>query len=99
MSRVVVVELTARAGCESLARSLIVQNAAASLEHEPGCLRFDVAVDPDNPACFTLYEIYQDASDFEAHLKMPHYLEFDAMTKDVFSAKTVRLLDLMAGQP
>lgn len=99
MSRVVVVELTARAGFENVAKSLIVQNAAASLEHEPGCLRFDVAVDPDNPARFTLYEIYQDASDFEAHLNMPHYLEFDAMTKDVFSKKIVRLLDLMVAQP
>lgn len=98
MSRVVVVELTAHAGKETLARTLIVENAEASLEHEPGCLRFDVAVDPGNPGCFTLYEIYRDASDFEDHLTMPHYLRFDAMAHDVFATKSVRLLDLVAGQ-
>lgn len=95
MARIVVVELTARAGEESRARTLIAQNAAASLEREPGCLRFDVAVDPADPASFFLYEIYRHASDFEAHLSTPHYLEFDAVTKDVFEEKTVRLLDLV----
>ncbi len=95
MSRVVLVELTAKPGQEQVAHDLIVENAQASLDHEQGCLRFDVSIDPANPARFILYEIYRQASDFEDHLAMPHYLSFDAIAQEVFAEKTVHLLDLV----
>ena len=43
------------------------ENAAASVRDEPGCLRFDVCTDPDDPTRVFLYEIYTDAAAFEAH--------------------------------
>ncbi len=98
MSRVVLVELTAKRGQEQVARDLIIENARASLENEPGCLIFDVSIDPENPARFILYEIYRQASDFEDHLAMPHYQKFNALTQDVFVEKTVHLLDLLTDQ-
>ncbi|HWI30028.1 MAG TPA: antibiotic biosynthesis monooxygenase [Microbacterium sp.] len=49
-------------------------NALASLNDEPGCLRFDVhrSIDPHNR--FYFYEIYRDRAAFEAdHKAAPHY--------------------------
>ena len=97
MSRVVLVELMAKPGVEQIAHDLIVENAQASLTLEPGCLRFDVSTDPANPGRFILYEIYRHASDFDDHLAMPHYIEFDAAAQGVFAEKTVDVLDLVAG--
>ena len=51
------------------ARSLILENAAASLDNEGGCLRFDVLEDAAEPCLFALYEVYRSAADFDAHCK------------------------------
>jgi autoinducer 2-degrading protein len=51
----------------------IEENAAASLRDEPGCLRFDVVQDIDDPDHFLLYEIYEDETAFEAHRAAPHF--------------------------
>ena len=45
----------------------ITAQGAASLEREPGCLRFDVCVDRDNPNRVLLYEVYEDQAAFDAH--------------------------------
>jgi quinol monooxygenase YgiN len=51
----------------------IEQNAASSLRDEPGCLRFDVVRDNDDPDHFLLYEIYEDEAAFQAHRAAPHF--------------------------
>ena len=43
---------------------------------EPGCLRFDVLRDPDDPTRFLLYEAYVDAAAAAAHKETAHYLAF-----------------------
>jgi autoinducer 2-degrading protein len=49
-------------------------NALASLQNEPGCLRFDVHRSTDDPQHFVLYEIYTDEGAFrDAHRQTPHY--------------------------
>ena len=49
-------------------------NSQASLRDEPGCLRFDVHRQVDDPTRFVLYEIYRDERAFtEEHRAAPHY--------------------------
>jgi len=69
---------------------LVCENAALSVELEPGCLRFDVLMPVKAGAArVLLYEIYQSRADFAAHLQMAHYLAFDRTTRDMVRTKTV----------
>ena len=40
---------------------------------EPGCLRYDVLQDLDDPQVISLYEVFEDEAAFRAHLDYPHY--------------------------
>jgi (4S)-4-hydroxy-5-phosphonooxypentane-2,3-dione isomerase len=71
--------------------ALVRENAALSVQHEPGCLRFDVLV-PQNqtaPKSVLLYEIYRTRADFDLHLATDHYLRFDLAAKHLISTKKV----------
>lgn len=70
----------------------IADNARASREREPGCRQFDVCRDPDDPALFFLYELYDDAAAVKAHLQAPHFRQMDALTAPWVAAKSVRRL-------
>ena len=57
--------------------SVAQADASASLESEPGCLQFDVAVDrASRPARVVFYEVYADRAAFERHLETPHLAAF-----------------------
>lgn len=73
---------------------LMEANAAASLADEPGCRRFDICVDAQNPSQILLYEIYDDAAAFDEHLASAHYLSFDKATRHMLKSKAVRRLEL-----
>lgn len=68
---------------------LMLENAKASLEDEPGCRQFDVCTDPGRPGDVFLYEIYDDAAAFDVHLKTTHFLAFDAQVSTMISQKSV----------
>ncbi|OZI47104.1 putative quinol monooxygenase [Bordetella genomosp. 4] len=70
---------------------LILENAAASLKHESGCLVFDVCQGTDDKAQIFLYEVYQDEAAFQHHLKTEHFLKFDRQTAPDILSKTVRI--------
>jgi autoinducer 2-degrading protein len=56
-------------------------NALASLREEPGCLRFDVHQQVDNPHAFLLYEIYTDRAAVEVdHRQASHYAAWRQVT-------------------
>lgn len=97
---VVLVEFIAHPGQESAFFTAVTKNAHNSLTREEQCRRFDVCRDPDNPAAFVLYEIYDSKAAFEVHMASDHFAEFDATIKDMVADKTVRLLTLgeAAGQ-
>ena len=42
------------------------------------------------PVCF-LYEIYDDATAFQAHLASPHFKAFDVQVAQMVAEKTVRI--------
>ena len=50
--------------------------AQASVREEPGCERYDVLVQPDRERRGTLYEVYSQKSDHEAHKEMPYFADF-----------------------
>ncbi|MEM7732327.1 MAG: putative quinol monooxygenase [Pseudomonadota bacterium] len=66
------------------------QNAKTCLNHEPGCLRFDVCTDASRPSEVFLYEIYEDAAAFDIHLQSPHFKAFEAQASEMVAAKTVK---------
>jgi quinol monooxygenase YgiN len=70
---VVVVSLIAREGAREELLELVARQAAASLDGEAGCLRFDVAVVNDGSADVVLYEWYWDEAAFEAHRQTRHF--------------------------
>lgn len=53
-------------------KAATIANAHASLQ-EPGCLRFDVMQQADQPTRFILVEIYRSPSDQVQHRETPHY--------------------------
>jgi autoinducer 2-degrading protein len=60
---------------------LMLDNARRSRDDEPGCRQFDVCTDEARPNVVFLYELYDNAAAFDAHLAAPHFLSFAASTK------------------
>ena len=71
----------------------IIENARASKREEPGCRRFDVCVDPADAARIFLYEVYDDAAAFDAHVASEHFRAFDARVRDWVVRKSARRFD------
>lgn len=71
---------------------LMIENARQSLTLEPGCRQFDICTTrEDGPADEVfLYEVYDSAAAFGAHLESAHFRLFDAKVRDMIAAKTVR---------
>lgn len=76
---------------------LMRANAAASLRDEAGCRQFDVSVVTDNSAAVLLYEVYDSAEAFAAHLRTRHFLEFDRATATMVLSKTVTAATRLTG--
>ena len=71
---------------------LMLENASASRDTEPGCRVFDVCVDPKKETSVFLYEVYDDRPAFDAHLASAHFKRFDAAVAPMLVAKNVRTL-------
>ena len=56
-------------------QKLMRMHAQAALDHEPGCLQFDVAVPRDDPSRVFLYEIYRDGAALDNHMNSPGLTE------------------------
>ena len=67
----------------------ITEDATASVRDEPGCLRFDVMQDNDDPNLFHLTEVYRDEAVFEAHTRTPHLLRWREASEVVLDKPTV----------
>ena len=78
---VVLARFRVAAGAREQFLSLVRRNAAASVADEPGCRRFDVLTPEGGPdGAIVLYEIYDDAAAFDAHMRTPHFAAFRAAT-------------------
>jgi autoinducer 2-degrading protein len=76
MSFVLVVNCRIKAGQADKLMKELLANAKAARETEPGCLQFDVLVDPKDPAKLMLYEVYKDEAAFETHQRAPHFKRY-----------------------
>ncbi len=61
-------------------------NARNSVQ-EPGCARFDVIQQHDDPNRFVLYEAYHDRSDHAAHRETEHYKRWKETVDDMMAEK------------
>jgi quinol monooxygenase YgiN len=76
-------------------RARVLQQARDSLSKEAGCRVFDVCTDPSAPGQFFLYEVYDTAGDFDAHLQSDHFKAFDAEVADWVESKHVETFLLL----
>ena len=90
---VVTVEFVVKPDRVAAFHAAMLENARASKRREPGCRQFDVCVDPADAARIFLYEVYDDAAAFDAHVASEHFRAFDARVRDWIVAKTVQRFD------
>jgi autoinducer 2-degrading protein len=65
-------------------------DAEHSEKDEPGCLRFDVIQDRDDPLRFYFYEVYRDDAALTAHRDSPHFKYYAEKSKDWVAAPPER---------
>ncbi len=90
---VILVDWRVAPGDSEVFATLLVEQAATSLEREVDCLTFDICQDPSDPGAFTLYEVYTDAEAFDVHLASEHMARFAAQAEPLTVVKTVRKLE------
>lgn len=71
----------------------MLQQAEDSIAREPACQTFEVWTSKDLPTTVQLYEVYDDASAFAAHLESDHFKDFDATVAGMIVSKTVLTFD------
>ena len=69
---------------------VIKYDAVHSEGDEPGCLRFDVLRDNDDPLTFYFYEVYKDEAARLAHRTMPHFAKWAAFIEHGLVGEMVR---------
>jgi (4S)-4-hydroxy-5-phosphonooxypentane-2,3-dione isomerase len=75
---------------------LMRANARTSLEVEPGCKIFDVALPQEGPPdTVFLWEISDDRAAFDAHLASRHFRDFDLATADMVRTKIVTFYQVL----
>jgi autoinducer 2-degrading protein len=58
---------------------VLLHNARESVAKDPGCLRFDVSQDVDDPTRWMLQEVYDRPEAHAVHRQSPHFLAFQAV--------------------
>ena len=66
---------TAQPGNEDVVRDALVELAPAS-RNEPGCQTYVVHQDPEQPAVFKIFEVYDYEDAFKAHGGYPHFEKY-----------------------
>jgi (4S)-4-hydroxy-5-phosphonooxypentane-2,3-dione isomerase len=74
-----------------------IADASASVANEPGCRQFDVTRSNEEPNRVLLYEVYDSAAAFEAHLAMPHLQTFRDRIEPLVVSRQVRRLTRVHG--
>ena len=69
---------------------VIEHDAVHSERDEPGCLRFDVLNDLEDPNKFFFYEVYEDEAARLAHRETPHCKEFFAALPNLANGDLIR---------
>ncbi len=86
----VVVTFKLKPGSAAAFTPLMLDNAEASVREEAGCLQFHVAHDEADPDTIWLYEVYDNAASFDAHLEAPHFLAFAEKAADMIEERIIQ---------
>ena len=60
----------------------IKEVGAAAIKTEPGCSEFNITVSQKDPNHLFIFEVYDNAAAFDAHLKSDHYKKYAAAAKE-----------------
>ena len=89
----VVLHVTVRVEPEHMVTFLdAARHNADSARNEPGCLRFDVISDRDDPHCFYFYEVYSDDAALAAHRETAHFKAYIEQATAWFAVPAERRL-------
>jgi autoinducer 2-degrading protein len=73
-------------------KAAILNNAALSVERDPGCVRFDVLQQQDDPTRWMFYEVYDQEQDWLNHRNAPHFLAFmEVGTRAIVTREVTKL--------
>jgi autoinducer 2-degrading protein len=86
---VVLVQVTVRQELLAEFEGAILTNAESARTREPGCVRFDVNQQEDDPTRWMFYEVYRDAAAFDAHRGSPHFAAYQQVADRAVSSKTL----------
>ena len=67
------------------------ENACLSTTTEPGCLRFDVVQQIDDPSRFVLVEIYRTSEDAARHKETAHYEHWRTVAEPLLAEPRSRI--------
>jgi (4S)-4-hydroxy-5-phosphonooxypentane-2,3-dione isomerase len=62
----------------------------ATIKTEPGCSEFDITISQKDPNHLLIFEVYDNAAVFDAHLRTDHYKKYAATAKDIVAKREVR---------
>jgi len=68
-------------------KTMMSQNARASVADEPGCREFNVYEIAATPNHLFLYEVYDDEAAFQQHLAAPHYKHFKEASDPIITSR------------
>jgi len=74
-----------------------IADASASVANEAGCRQFDVCRSNEEPNRILLYEVYDSAAAFDAHLKTPHLAVFRDQIEPLVVSRQARRLTRLHG--
>jgi quinol monooxygenase YgiN len=83
---------TARPGCGAALEAEAARMVGPT-RAEPGCLRYDLHRDPENPGVIAFLETWADAGALEAHRRSPHIQAWRAAAADLIALRDVRTLE------
>jgi 4-carboxymuconolactone decarboxylase len=79
-------------------KAALQEGIEAAIRLEPGVLTLYAVSAIEDPARFTILEVYADQAAYEAHLKTPHFLKYKNATQDmVTSLELVDVAPLIPG--
>src|SRR5215831_1843656 len=84
---VLVVELEIEPSQLEPFKAAIKENGETAVRVEPGCREFNAVFEKDNPTRVRLFEIYENADAFKAHLETPHFKKYAETTKDMVKSR------------
>ena len=70
-------------------------NGAAAVQ-EPGCREFNITVSQKDPNHVFVFEVYESAAAFDAHLNTDHFRKYAATAKDIVAKREVHPLSSIA---